>query len=345
MTKKSFFAIVLGGLLCASCKFDAADNPVPTPAPEEDPAEEPSTAWTWDTSAPNGTVWGNMGYCGGDGAEVGSTGSAQWWGVTSEEEFMAQLHHTNDGKAHGDESMDAYFLLFDNGKIERHAGDGTLIKDGVYEFKEVADNKWKVADLLTTAGTILWPYEINSNGNMPTQFEVIYRTDTKMTLVYPDGGEYDNLGNWSEATYWHFKVKGSTEPAAEPTPAPAPTSKSIADKFTNTWNKEESFTLNADGTITYNAQKWGGLAAWLVSDEVAADFSDYSKVVFEFTEATKVNTQIFIQGSEEYKEWGEVGITKLECSFSGKDVSAVKQVALQCSDVATITIKNIYLVK
>ena len=206
MTKKCILMIALGGLLFTACSTE--DNPVVEPVQEPETPEVASVAWTWDTSI-TGTVWGNMGYCGGYGADVGTKGNGQWWGVESEEDFMMQLQHTDDGLAHGDESMDAYFLLFEDGKIERHAGDGTLIKEGEYKFEPVTDNDWKVADLYTTAGTILWPYEINSGGNMPEVFEVVYHTDTKMTLVYPDGGAFDGLGGWDEATYWHFKVQGT----------------------------------------------------------------------------------------------------------------------------------------
>ena len=42
---------------------------------------------------------------------------------------------------------------------------------------------------------------------MSTLFDVVYLTASKMTLVYPDGGAFDGLGNWGEATYWHFKAK------------------------------------------------------------------------------------------------------------------------------------------
>ena len=162
--------------------------------------------WTWDYDGEN-TVWGNMGYCGGNGIEVGVAHNGQWWGVTNEEEFMGQLNHTNDGNAHGDESMDAYFTLTPDGVITRHAGDGSVINSGSFEIDQTVANDWKVANLNTTAGTILFPYEINSGGNMPTSFEMVYLTGSKMCLVYPDGGDFSTNGSWGEATYWHFKAK------------------------------------------------------------------------------------------------------------------------------------------
>ena len=169
-----------------------------------------SKSWTWDTEATDGVVWGNMGYCGGSGADVGIKSNGKWWGVTSEEEFLTQPQHCADGFV-GDEKMDAYFTLSAEGTITRCAPDGTVIKSGTYEIEPVTGNDWKVANLNTTEGTILWPYQINWADNgydpYPTTFEVVYLTGSKMCLVYPDGGAFDGLGNWGEATFWHFKAK------------------------------------------------------------------------------------------------------------------------------------------
>lgn len=165
--------------------------------------------WTWNTEALDGVVWGNMGYCGGAGADAVASG--KWWGVTSEEEFMGQLNHSADGAAHGDESMDAYFTLGTDGTIVRHAGDGSVINSGTFEFDLSVANEWKVANLNTTEGTILWPYQINWKDNgfdpYPTTFEVVSLSGSTMTLVYPDGGDFGGLGNWGEATFWQFKAK------------------------------------------------------------------------------------------------------------------------------------------
>lgn len=160
--------------------------------------------WTWDYDG-SSTVWGNMGYCGGSGEEVGKSHFGEWWGVTNEAGFLEQLVHTNDGKAHGDESMNAYFTLGNAGDIIRYAGNGKEINRGVYSFDYSVANSWKVANLYTTPGTILFPYEINSGGNMPSVFEVVYYADNRMCLVYPDGGNFSTLGSWGEATYWHFR--------------------------------------------------------------------------------------------------------------------------------------------
>ena len=167
-------------------------------------------SWTWDTSI-TGAVWGNMGYCGGNGAAVGTSGEGQWWGVTSTDEFNGQLGHSEDGVNHGDGDLDAFMVLGTDGIIKRCAADGSVISSGTYEFVPIKGNAWKVAELNTTAGTILWPYQINWKDNgfepCPTTFEVVYLTGDKMTLVYPDGGDFGGLGNWGEATFWHFKAK------------------------------------------------------------------------------------------------------------------------------------------
>ena len=118
------------------------------------------------------------------------------------------------------------------------------------------------------------------------------------------------------------------------------TTEDITAKFTYTWNSAESLTNNEDGSITFNAVSWGGLAAWLATDEGKCDWSAWKKVVFEFAEPTTVNTQILVG---EASAWGDVGITSLECSFEGKDMSAIDQIALQASAATTITITRIYL--
>jgi len=163
--------------------------------------------WTWDTSI-TGAVWGNMGYCGGAGADVGLSGNGQWWGVTTSAEFNDQLQHTDTGSNIGDGDLDAWMTIGTDGMITSYDKDGKKIRSGVYEFKAVtgADKVWKVADL-NTQGTILWPFEINSGGNMPSTFEVVYLTSDKMTLVYPDKGDFSGLGGWGEASFWHFKAK------------------------------------------------------------------------------------------------------------------------------------------
>ena len=160
--------------------------------------------WTWDNSI-TGAVWGNMGYCGGAGSDVGASGNGQWWGVTSTEEFNGQLQHTDTGANAGDGDLDAYMTFGTDGLLTSYSASGSVVRSGTYEFEMVTGNDWKVANLKTNA--ILWPFEINSGGNIPGVYEVVYLTSDKMTLVYPDGGAFDGLGSWGEASFWHFKAK------------------------------------------------------------------------------------------------------------------------------------------
>ena len=117
----------------------------------------------------------------------------------------------------------------------------------------------------------------------------------------------------------------------------------ITSLFSYTWGsaEEESLVFNEDGSIIYNSKSWGGMAAWLVVDDVKADWSGYKKVVFEFADPTTVSTQILVG---EASGWGNPGITSLEADFTGKDMSAVEQIALQTSDPTTLIVKRVYLV-
>jgi len=162
---------------------------------------ESGKSWTWDPSI-TGAVWGNMGYQPGDGASVGTSGNGQWWGVTTSEEFNGQLQHTEDNTNHGDGDLNAYMTFGTDGILKAYNAAGEVIRSSAYEFVPVDNSDWKIADLKTTS--ILWPYEINSGGNIPGTYEVVYMTGDKMTLVYPDGG---SQGGWGEASFWHFMAK------------------------------------------------------------------------------------------------------------------------------------------
>lgn len=171
-------------------------------------AQDAPNGWTWDTTD-GGAVWGNMGYCGGKGEDVYTGRSGQWWGVTSTEEFNGQLNHTDTGDNAGDGDLDAYMVFGADNVVTSFNAAGNQIRQSDYRFVPVKGSDWKVADLQITGsdGGILWPFEINSGGNKPSTYEVVYMKDNKMVLVYPDGGDFASNGNWGEASFWRFMKK------------------------------------------------------------------------------------------------------------------------------------------
>ena len=109
-----------------------------------------------------------------------------------------------------------------------------------------------------------------------------------------------------------------------------------------TWNSAESFALNSDGTLTFNSAAWGGLSMWLG----AADWSDYSELVFEFAEPTTVAVQPFVQYEGGDKtQFHNPGVTVASIPLDPDLKSSVKQFALQTSEPTTLIIKSIYLTK
>ena len=145
------------------------------------------------------------------------------------------------------------------------------------------------------------------------------------------------------AAIYYIKKPGGEEPPVDGEKV------SLMDNFNYNWNNDaESIERTEDGSIIYNSAEWGGLAGWFANEEeVPADWSNYIKLVFEFAEPTTVNTQILVSDGENNvaSAWGDPGIKKLECSFAGKDVSKVKQCALQTEKATTLKITAIYLVK
>jgi len=174
-------------------------------------------SWTWNTDCPNGgVVWGNMGYCGGNGADVYTSGAGKWWGVIQETDepggasFDAQLQHSVAGAMTGEESMDAYMTFTDGGEVMKYDAEGKLLNTTTFKLEEQSDDSrkaWAPYILKTGENSILWPYEINAGGKYVTEYEVVYISNDAMTLVYPDGGDFSSLGNWGEASFWQFKAK------------------------------------------------------------------------------------------------------------------------------------------
>ncbi len=144
------------------------------------------------------------------------------------------------------------------------------------------------------------------------------------------------------SSMYYIKKPGGEEPPVEDGDKV-----NMIDNFNYTWNQAETIERAEDGSIIFTTAEWGGLAGWFAPDDVPSDWSEYSKIVFEFAEPTTVNTQILVSdgANNVATAWGEPGINKLECSFAGKDVSAVKQCALQTSAATVLKVTAIYLVK
>lgn len=159
--------------------------------------------WGWDI-ATTGVCWGNMGYQAANAGDAFANETpGQWWGVTSEAEFLDQTAHSA-GKVTGEESMDAYMLFKDDKTVAKFNGAGKKLAEGEWSFDWSTKNDFKLGTLNVSGGALLWPYEINSGGNVPDAYEILYMSADKMVLGYPDGG---SQGAWGEATFWRFQKK------------------------------------------------------------------------------------------------------------------------------------------
>ena len=167
-------------------------------------------AWTWDTELRGGPVWGNLGYAPGEDWTSGI-----WWGATPEE-LTGQLQHSDTGVATGEESADAY-MTFDwkTATIKSYDGAGNEIRSGKFEIQnwqmgkrtqasiDGSQTTWAYGTLVTDAGSILFPFQINGGGTKPTSFEIMKATNDQLQLIYAAPG----TGGWGEATWWAFKKK------------------------------------------------------------------------------------------------------------------------------------------
>jgi len=181
-----------------------------------------SKTWYWDTEwREDGRVWGNMGYAAAGGDSWIANGDGIWWGATPEE-LVGQMQHSDTGKATGEESSDAY-MTFDwkTGKVTSYDGAGNAIRSGNFEIQNWSETRsqpsadgsqanWAYGTLYTDAGSILFPFQINSHSDdnpdkttTPTTFEIMQLDADHMKLVYPRIG----TGSWTEATWWAFKKK------------------------------------------------------------------------------------------------------------------------------------------
>ena len=168
-----------------------------------------SKVWKWDTEfRGDGAVWGNLGYAAGD-----DWSSGIWWGAKPEE-LTGQLQHSDTGVATGEESAAATMLMYDDGNIACFDAGGNQIRKGKYSVEgwtgektqasvDGSIAKWAYGTLVTTEGSILFPFKINGGGEKPTKFEIIQLDASHLKLIYAAPG----TGGWAEATWWAFKKK------------------------------------------------------------------------------------------------------------------------------------------
>ena len=118
------------------------------------------------------------------------------------------------------------------------------------------------------------------------------------------------------------------------------TTTEITDRFRNdgyTWDENESKTVNGDGSITYEALQYKGLAIWYGG----VDLSEYNQLVMEFKVAPTVQVQMKI---DDYLFPGAIGSKFLICDLESGDFTNVQQMALQCTTAGggTIEISKVY---
>lgn len=176
--------------------------------------------WTWDTEwrADEG-CWGNLGYTPGDGESFVNDGNGIWWGASPE--VLAQDdQRANAGNAplNGEENRGAYMEFYDDGNIKTYDAGGNVIRSGKYSVEGWTGERnhasvngeqanWSLGTFKTTAGAILFPFQINGGGNMPTEFELMQLDASHLKLIYAAPG----TASWGEATWWAFKSVSDPE--------------------------------------------------------------------------------------------------------------------------------------
>lgn len=176
--------------------------------------------WKWDTEfRSDGGAWGNLGYAPGDGDSFANEGNGIWWGCPPAD-LTEQLKHSNTGQATGEEDPNAYMEFYDDGTIITYDGGGNQIRKGKYSVANYNGQRdkasidgsqanWSYGTLTTTEGAILFPFQINGGGNMPTNFEIMQLDANHLKLIYAAPG----AAAWGEATWWAFKSGSDPESA------------------------------------------------------------------------------------------------------------------------------------
>lgn len=203
-------------MLLAGASALAQNEQTPTPDKGTDIWKGNKT-WYWSPTTINGgAVWGNGGYLAGPDTGNGEINGA-WWGCGFEDGFCAdkfsiQANHagSNYDKYKGECYASSFMEMnAEDGTISSYDNNGNLVASGKFTITNYKDNeitdayKYSRGNLTTTAGTILWPFAINTNGFMPETFDISYLSDSEMILRYAVEG----CGAWSECTWWSFSTK------------------------------------------------------------------------------------------------------------------------------------------
>lgn len=179
---------------------------------------ESGKRWQWGDPKGNGRCWGNAGNSGGVW-----DGSAIWWGCgpvggtainddgTAPNDFSKQLQHSKVGALTGEEDLNAYMMFYEDGTVIKYDGEGKKLHEGKYELKDYNPKAedWIVAKLITKDadnGDILWPYMINGNGKVVTEYNVSKLTTEDLILTYYE----TEVGGWGETTWWSFACTTDT---------------------------------------------------------------------------------------------------------------------------------------
>lgn len=169
--------------------------------------------WKWmPTNTNGGAVWGNGGYCAGE--QNGSLDiNGAWWGCGVEDgecadKFSGQSQHAGD--RYNDIKGECYALSYmefaEDGSLVAYSNTGEKINEGSFSIKNYNNNEivdastFSRGTLETSAGAILWPFIINTNGQQPTQFEIGWLDPSRMILIAAPEG----TGAWGECTWWSF---------------------------------------------------------------------------------------------------------------------------------------------
>lgn len=156
--------------------------------------------WTWDDES--GACWGNGGYTGLAYGGYSSVSGNSWWGVTSDA-LAEQISNYNYGENDG---AGTTMTFTNDGLIKKSSGGSgsfsydASITDDIGGYKEGKT----MGRFNTTGSSILFPVRINA-GTTVDEFDIVYISDDKFVLSYPNYPAGGDNASWMEGTFWRFK--------------------------------------------------------------------------------------------------------------------------------------------